>query len=522
MSNTILLKRSSVSGKVPLTTDLSLGELAINTYDGKAYIKMNNGADAIVELTKANLGNVTGTLVVANGGTGATTLTGYVKGNGTSAMTASSTVPGSDVSGNIAGNAANVTGTVAVANGGTGQTTANAALNALLPSQTGNSTKVLSTDGTNTAWTTVASGGSGTVTSVSVTSANGLAGTVATSTSTPAITLSTTVTGIVKGNGTSLSAAVAADFPTLNQNTTGTAANVTGTVALANGGTGATTQAGAANAVLPTQASNSGKFLTTDGTNVSWATAGGGGSTTPTCTYEDDFMSGWIAGSSYSATAMSPGQGGWSWSIYDDQNSDVSQTSATGHPGILSMGINANNDSGVKTGIWLGNGSGGTNTIAIGDVDRMTYVVRILDPNATFLPTSFFGMFPDGSWTNTNTPTEGICFAFGRSSAGGFPANGGFGSSAWQVFTGSTLTSTGVTMVQNNWYVLDIVRNRTSGNWEYYMNGVLKNTVSSPADSTMYAVGAMCGWNYHSSNGTSTFQLDYFKIQLKNPTARYT
>jgi hypothetical protein len=42
---------------------------------------------------------VTGTLPVGNGGTGATTLTGYVKGNGTSAFTASATVPASDVTG---------------------------------------------------------------------------------------------------------------------------------------------------------------------------------------------------------------------------------------------------------------------------------------------------------------------------------------------------------------------------------------------------------------------------------------
>lgn len=40
-------------------------------------------------------------------------------------------------------------------------------------------------------------------------------------------------------------AIVAADIPTLNQNTTGTASNVTGTVAVANGGTGSTTAAGA-------------------------------------------------------------------------------------------------------------------------------------------------------------------------------------------------------------------------------------------------------------------------------------
>lgn len=51
--------------------------------------------------------------------------------------------------------------------------------------------------------------GSGSVTDVSVVSANGFAGTVATSTTTPAITLSTTVTGILKGNGTAISAAVA-------------------------------------------------------------------------------------------------------------------------------------------------------------------------------------------------------------------------------------------------------------------------------------------------------------------------
>jgi hypothetical protein len=52
-------------------------------------------------------------------------------------------------------------------------------------------------------------GGSGTVTTASVVSANGLAGTVANPTTTPAITLSTSVTGILKGNGTAISAATA-------------------------------------------------------------------------------------------------------------------------------------------------------------------------------------------------------------------------------------------------------------------------------------------------------------------------
>lgn len=98
------------------------------------------------------------------------------------------------------------TGTsIAIANGGTGQITANAALNALLPSQTSNSGKFLTTDGTNTSW---GAGGTGTVTSVSVTTANGVSGTVATSTTTPAITLTlgaitpTTVNGNTFTTGT--------------------------------------------------------------------------------------------------------------------------------------------------------------------------------------------------------------------------------------------------------------------------------------------------------------------------------
>lgn len=49
--------------------------------------------------------------------------------------------------------------------------------------------------------------GTGSVTSVSVVSANGFAGTVATATTTPAITISTSITGLLYGNGTALAAA---------------------------------------------------------------------------------------------------------------------------------------------------------------------------------------------------------------------------------------------------------------------------------------------------------------------------
>ena len=42
MAQSILLKRSSVAGNVPDSSDLSLGEVAINTADGAVYIKKGN------------------------------------------------------------------------------------------------------------------------------------------------------------------------------------------------------------------------------------------------------------------------------------------------------------------------------------------------------------------------------------------------------------------------------------------------------------------------------------------------
>jgi hypothetical protein len=50
MAQTIKLKRSSTEGAIPATSALALGEVAINTYDGKMYIKKNDGSDSVVEI----------------------------------------------------------------------------------------------------------------------------------------------------------------------------------------------------------------------------------------------------------------------------------------------------------------------------------------------------------------------------------------------------------------------------------------------------------------------------------------
>ena len=50
MANTFQLMRSSVQGRVPTTSQLALGEIGINTYDGKLYIKKDDGTASIVEV----------------------------------------------------------------------------------------------------------------------------------------------------------------------------------------------------------------------------------------------------------------------------------------------------------------------------------------------------------------------------------------------------------------------------------------------------------------------------------------
>ena len=50
MATVIQLKRSSTQNDVPTTSDLSLGELAVNTYHGRVYTEKNDGSASIVEV----------------------------------------------------------------------------------------------------------------------------------------------------------------------------------------------------------------------------------------------------------------------------------------------------------------------------------------------------------------------------------------------------------------------------------------------------------------------------------------
>lgn len=99
-------KRSATPSKVPTTSDLALGELALNTYDGKVYMKKDDGTQAIVEVGGTSGGGTVTSVDVSGGTTGLTFSGGPVTSSGTITQG----------------------GTLNVANGGTGATTAAGAL----------------------------------------------------------------------------------------------------------------------------------------------------------------------------------------------------------------------------------------------------------------------------------------------------------------------------------------------------------------------------------------------------------
>lgn len=67
MAQTIILKRSGLAGKVPGTGSLNLGEVAINTFDGKVFFKRSGSVESIQEILTTN-STITGSLTMSGTG----------------------------------------------------------------------------------------------------------------------------------------------------------------------------------------------------------------------------------------------------------------------------------------------------------------------------------------------------------------------------------------------------------------------------------------------------------------------
>ena len=326
------------TGSAPTWT--SVGSAAVTTF--------NAGTTGFTPST-ATSGAITlaGTLNAANGGTGATSLTGYVYGNGTGTMTASATIPTTALSGTITN------------------------------SQLANSS--ITVNGTS-----IALGGSGTITAATtstLTIGTGLSGGSFNGSS--AVTIANTGVLTFSGGTTGL---------TPNTATNG-AITLAGTLAVANGGTGVTSSSGANSVVLRDANGNittnclfegytnqaAGSLITLTAASVqNWAITGSGGQTIKlpdattlpagaTFTFNNNQSSGTIVVQNNSATTVATVQSGSYITVVLLSNSSAagSWDYHNSPPSNASWSTNTLNWAGSYTnGTWNGNavgvGYGGT------------------------------------------------------------------------------------------------------------------------------------------------------------------
>jgi hypothetical protein len=95
MAQKILLKRSGTSGSIPTTANLDLGELALNTHDGKAFLKKSGSGFENVQEFLVTDSTASGNITLV----GSMTATTFVGGEFTGSFTGAFSGDGSNLTG---------------------------------------------------------------------------------------------------------------------------------------------------------------------------------------------------------------------------------------------------------------------------------------------------------------------------------------------------------------------------------------------------------------------------------------
>lgn len=298
----ISLYYSTTPAAVPVNTDLVAGELALNTIDEKLYFKNSSGTVKLLA-SVAGTTNVSSISFGSTGLTPSTATTGAVTVGGTLSTANGGT---GSTSTTYCSLTSNVTGTLPIGNGGTNITTYTtgdilyaSASNTLSKLPIGTTGQLLSISGGVPAWAAAPSTGLDVGTTAITGGTNGyilynnagvLGNLATTGSGSVVLATSPTLTTPVLGTPTSGTLTNCTGYTTANLSGSITlTTQVTGTLPVGNGGTGATTitansvilgngtSALSANLVAP---GASGNVLTSNGTTWTSAAAGGGQFTT--------------------------------------------------------------------------------------------------------------------------------------------------------------------------------------------------------------------------------------------------
>ena len=271
----VILKNSSVASKVPLTTDLAFGEVALNYQDGKLYYKKSDGTTIGSFIDVGNVTYVGTTSISLSRTSAAQTLTG-VSIDGTAAIATTANALNSANSYAVTGLTVNSAGVISLQNNGdivlyrSGGTTGAIYFTGSI------NNRYLFYDGTDFRF--AAAGGDlyvngakvlTTVTTLGI--ANGGTGQTTQQLAINALAGGTTSGYYLRGNGTNvvMAAIVAGDVPTLNQNTSGYSAGLAGGNSTTLLGSIPYQSAANSTSQLPPNTTSTKKFLTQtgDGTN---------------------------------------------------------------------------------------------------------------------------------------------------------------------------------------------------------------------------------------------------------------
>jgi hypothetical protein len=453
---------------------LGTGILKNSTVTGQPGIAVPSDFPTLNQNTTGTASNVTGTVAVGNGGTGATTLTGYVKGSGTAALTASSTIPNTDVSG-LGTMSTQAASSVAITGGSINNTTIGAAT-----PNTGAFTTVTASTPIGTA-----SGGTG----VNTTPANGQ---------------------VLIGNGTGYTA------NTLTAGSGITITNASGAITIAStGGSGAVSSvSGTANEItsspttgavvlsLPTALTFTGKTVT-GGTFSSGAFNGTVGATTP-AQGNFTFLFQGTAGAQGLGVGFS-GAAGQGFSLRDITNSRTyffTTETSTG----LQINAGANPISLIGSSVAVTGALSASGKITVSQDIQLgnTYSLTWGGPYGAGIPTiagstgaGTLSFYPTGSTNGvvasiTSTGLNSTAIGATTASTGAFTAVGVSGN-VTDVFTATTTASGRTAYFKNNtgYALVDITSSGTNqssylnlvpsgtGNGVVQLSGIDKLTISS-------------------------------------------